>query len=54
MTFDSIPKELRCKAFDVERDRLAMRQLEDQIIRCRAYLNQLSDKLGETILETIK
>lgn len=49
MTFSDIPKELRCKVFKVERDRLAMRQLEDQIIRCRTYLNNLSVKLGSMV-----
>lgn len=51
MTFSDIPKELRIKVFHVERDRLAMRQLEEQIIRCRTYMNQLSEKLGEYIQE---
>lgn len=49
MTFSDIPKELRCKVFKVERDRLAMRQLEEQIIRCRTYLNNLSVKLGSMV-----
>lgn len=49
MTFSDIPKELRCKVFSVERDRLAMRQLEEQIIRCRTYLNNLSVKLGSMV-----
>lgn len=49
MTFSDIPKELRCKVFKVQRDRLAMRQLEEQIIRCRTYLNNLSVKLGAII-----
>lgn len=46
MTFSDIPSELRVKVFPVERDRIAMRQLEEQIIRCRAYLNNLSERLG--------
>lgn len=51
MTFSDVPKELRCKVFKVERDRLAMRQLEEQLIRCRTYLNNLSEKLGEYVME---
>lgn len=46
MTFSDIPAQLRVKVFHVKRDRLAMRQLEEQVIRCRAYLNQLSERLG--------
>lgn len=46
MTFSDIPAPLRVKVFKVERDRLAMRQLEEQVIRCRTYLNNLSVKLG--------
>ncbi len=42
MTFSDIPKDIRCKVFTVERDRLAMKQLEEQILRCREYMNQLS------------
>lgn len=49
MTFSDIPKELRCKVFKVERDRIVMRQLEEQIIRCRMYLNNLSVKLGSMV-----
>jgi hypothetical protein len=49
MTFSDIPKEIRCKVFTVERDRLAMKQLEEQIIRCREYMNQLSIDLGERL-----
>lgn len=51
MTFSDIPTELRCKVFHVERDRLAMRQLEEQIIRCRTYMNQLTSKLGSYIMD---
>lgn len=49
MTFSDVPAPLRVKVFDVERDRLAMRQMEQQIIRCRTYMNNLSAKLGEII-----
>ena len=49
MTFSDIPAALRVKVFPVQRDRLAMRQLEEQVIRCRAYMNNLSVKLGEYI-----
>jgi hypothetical protein len=51
MTFSDIPAELRVKVFPVERDRLAMRQLEEQLIRCRTYMNQLSERLGGYIQE---
>ena len=51
MTFSDIPAPLRVKVFKVERDRLAMRQLEEQVIRCRTYLNNLSVKLGGYIQE---
>jgi hypothetical protein len=51
MMFSDVPKELRCKVFHIQRDRLAMRQLEEQIIRCRVYLNQLSERLGGFIQE---
>lgn len=51
MTFSDIPAELRVKIFNVKRDRLAMRQLEEQIIRCRTYLNNLSVKLGGFVLD---
>lgn len=51
MTFSDIPAELRVKVFKVERDRLAMRQLEEQVIRCRTYLNNLSVKLGGYVLD---
>ena len=46
MTFSDVPAPLRVKVFHIQRDRLAMRQLEEQIIRCRTYLNQLSERLG--------
>jgi len=49
MTFSDVPAALRVKVFTVQRDRLAMRQLEEQIIRCRTYLNQLSEKLGSIV-----
>ncbi len=52
MTFATIPPALKVKVFEVKRDRLAMRQLEAQLIRCREYLNVLSDTLGATILES--
>ena len=30
-----------------------MRQLEEQIIRCRIYMNQLSERLGEYVQEAV-
>ena len=51
MTFSDIPAHLKVKVFHVERDRLAMRQLEEQVILCRKYMNNLSVKLGGYIQE---
>jgi hypothetical protein len=50
MTFSDIPKKLRCKVFKVARDETAMRQLESQIVRCRTYMNELSERFGTLIL----
>jgi hypothetical protein len=49
MTFSDIPKELRCRVYNVERDREAMAMLKDQIVRCREYLNGLSESLSNRL-----
>jgi hypothetical protein len=49
MTFSDIPKELRCRVYPVERDREAMAMLKDQIVRCREYLNGLSESLSNRL-----
>jgi hypothetical protein len=54
MKFADIPKELRCKVFNLDRDKDAMRQLENQILLCREYLNGLTEKLNEAVLENKK
>lgn len=54
MTFSDVPEELRCKVFEVKRDRVAIQSLENQIELCRKYLNELSERLGEMVLNKLE
>jgi len=49
MMFNDVPAEFRCKVYHVKRDKAAMKQLQDQIERCRAYLNGLSEALADKL-----
>lgn len=49
MTFSDIPKELRVRVFPFDRDRAAMELLEGQIVRCREYLNALSEDIANRL-----
>lgn len=49
MRFGDIPKELRVRVFPFDRDRAAMSMLEEQIGRCRIYMNNLSANLADRV-----
>lgn len=47
MLFANVPKELRCKVFEVQRDEDAIERLYARITMCRKHLNDLSLTLAD-------
>lgn len=45
MIFDDIPMKQRIKTFTIERNDADLRRLEERILRCRTYLNELLKEL---------